>query len=249
VLVFRLSSDLVVACGATAAAQLREFGLPAGRVVTIFNAVDAEPTRSRDEVRAEFNLDGEDLVVTVGRLADEKNQALLIDALSELAPRRPRLRALLVGEGPLDEALRTRIEARGLGKVARLTGPRLDAIDIMAAADVFALTSRWEALGIVLLEAMSVGCPVAATAVDGVVDVVRHEETGLLVAPGDRSGLAAAIERLLDDGPLRAKLTANGEELVERKFATATMVERFAAAYESVVAARRRRYPQSSTAS
>jgi glycosyltransferase involved in cell wall biosynthesis len=162
-----------------------------------------------------------------------------VDALAELAPRRPKLRALLVGEGPLEEELRERIRSRGLGSVAELTGRRLDALDLMAAADVMALPSSYEALGVVLLEAMSVGCPVAAAAVGGIPNIVEHERTGLLVRPDDAAGLAAAIERLLDDRELRQTVVANGAELVERKFSAETMVERFGAAYVSAVERRR----------
>jgi glycosyltransferase involved in cell wall biosynthesis len=238
--VFAATSDLVVALGPNAAAGLRQT-LPAGRVVTIYNAVAAVPRRSPAEVRDEFNLNGEELVVTVGRCVQEKNQALLIDAVAELAPRRPKLRAFIVGEGPLESELRSRIAERGLDAVARLTGPRLDAVDIVAAADVFALSSSYEALGVVLLAAMSVGCPVAATAVGGVPDVVEDGRTGLLVPSGDARRLAGAIERLLDDRTLRESVTAGGRELIERKFSTETMVDRFEAAYESAVARRRAR--------
>jgi glycosyltransferase involved in cell wall biosynthesis len=239
--VFALTADLVVACGPLPAAELLEAGLPASRVVAINNAVDAVSARSALEVRNEFGLNGDEVVVTVGRYAEEKNQALLIDALAELAPRRPRLRALVVGEGPLEGALRERIAARGLTGIAQVTGPRLDSVDIMAAADVFALSSSSEALPFVVLEAMSVCCPIVATAVGGIPDVVQHERTGLLVAKDDRSGLAAGIERLLDERALARALAANAEQLVEQKFSLETMVERYAAVYESVVAARARR--------
>jgi glycosyltransferase involved in cell wall biosynthesis len=234
-----LLADAVVAVSPSAANQLEERGLP--RVTWIYNGIDPVVERSREEVRREFGVEDAELLVTVGRYSAEKNQALLLGAIAELAPRRPRLRALLVGEGPLRKELQARIEELGLAEAVQLTGPRADAVDIVAAADVFALTSSSEALGIALLEAMSVGCPVVATEVGGVPDFVRDGETGLLVADGDAAGLAEAIERLLDDATLREKLVREGQALVRNTFGKETMVERYLAVYNSAVARRRAR--------
>jgi glycosyltransferase involved in cell wall biosynthesis len=234
-----VSADVVASLTPTSTELLLEHGLPPSRVVTVYNAVPGKTARGPEEVRAEFGLNGSELVVNVARYAREKNQALLIDALAELAPRRPSMRALIVGEGDLRPELQARIEDHGLGGVVQLTGPREDAVDIVAAADVFALSSNDEAMGVVLLEAMSVGCPIAAVAGGGVPDVLDHERTALLVPRRDPFGLAAAIERLLDDPALGESLAENGRGVVGTKFSVETMVERFGAIYESVVEARR----------
>jgi len=127
----------------------------------------------------------------------------------------------------------------GLDGVVTLTGRRQDAVAIVAAADAFAMTSASEGLGLVVLEAMAVGCPVVATAVGGVLDIVRDDETGLLVPDGDARALAEALGRLLDDPTLRRRLAGQARRLAEREFSVKGMVEQYEAVYESVVARRR----------
>ena len=100
---------------------------------------------------------GAELVVSVGRYVKEKNHELLLESLALLSRRRRRLRALIVGKGPLEADLIAKARALGLGGIVTLTGERTDAIDITAACDVFALSSMWEGLPLALLEAMTLG--------------------------------------------------------------------------------------------
>jgi glycosyltransferase involved in cell wall biosynthesis len=235
-----LSSDLVVGVGPTSTRSLRDVGLPEGRCATVYNAVDARPTRPPGDVRDEFGADGADLIVTVGRYVEEKNHRLLLESIALLAKERPRLRALIVGAGPLEADLRRRIADLGLGGVAELTGERSDAVDITAAADVFTLSSSSEGLPLALLEAMALGTPVVATAVGGVGDAVHDERTGLLVPPGDPPKLVSALRRLLDDRPLRDSLVENARTFVADRCSEDAMVERYAAIYLAAFAQRAR---------
>lgn len=225
------TSDIVVGIGPTATAQLRAGGFPQQRSATVLNGVSAEHRRSRADVRREFGATGSELIVTVGRYVEAKNQALLLEALALLAPRRPSLRALLVGTGELERDLQTRIEQLGLENVATLTGPRADALDITAAADVFAMSSRWEGLGLAAIEAMLLGCPVVSTAAGGIEDVVRDGETGVVVPSDDAPALAAAIERLLDDRALSRRLAARAADFAGERFSAAVMIERYSLIY------------------
>lgn len=237
-----LTSDIVVGVGPTTTRDLLDSGLREDRVVTVANGVEVVIERSRAEVRDEFGLDRAELVVNVGRYVEQKAQHVLIDAVALLAGDRPHLRALIVGEGDLEHALRERAAARGVDDVVRLTGPRRDAVDLTAAADVFVLSSAWEPLGLVVLEAMAAGVPVVATAAGGVTDLVRHEETGLLVPVGDAEALASAVARLLDDPSLAERLTAAAHVLVRERFSVGAMVEGYLDVYERAIHARRNRY-------
>ena len=236
-----LSSDFVVGCGPTATGQLRALGLSVDHSATVFNAVEAVPTRSAAEVRQELGVEGAELLVTVGRHVAEKNQALLLDAVALLADRRPRLRAVLVGDGPLREELRARIRRLGLEERVTLAGERADAVDVVAAADVFVLSSSNEALPLAVLEAMALGRPVVATNVGGVGDAVQHEQTGLLVPPDDPPALAAAIERLLDDKELSRRLGAHAREFAVSRCSVEAMIDSYSTIYTEAVAARRAR--------
>ena len=235
----KASSDMVVGIGPTVTRDLRAAGLPEDRSATVFNAIKVHIIREPAEIRREFGAEDAELVVNVGRYVEEKNQGLLLDAVALLRETRPRLRALVIGYGDLEPNLREHAKRLGLDGVVTLTGPRQDAVAIVAAADAFAMTSASEGLGLVVLEAMAVGCPVVATAVGGVLDMVRDDETGLLVPDGDAKALAEALGRLLEDTALRRRLAEQARRLAEREFSVKGMVDQYEAVYESAVARRR----------
>jgi glycosyltransferase involved in cell wall biosynthesis len=226
-------ADLVVGVSPTATRALVGAGLADGRSRTILNAVDPH-VRPEVEVRKEFGAVGVPLVVTVGRYVGEKNQALLLDALALLD--RP-FRALVVGYGPRKEELRQRA-AELHGDAVTVTGERDDAPDLIAAADVFALSSESEALPVVLIEAMAVGTPVVATAVGGVGDVVLDGRTGLLVPPRDAQALAAAIARIIDDPALAERLRAEARRFVAEHCSLPAMVAAYLGVYTEAIARR-----------
>ncbi len=234
--VLALSSDLVVGVGPAVTRSLVEHGLPAERTTTIFNAVDPVARRPTAEIRAEFGVaDGVPLVVNVGRYEEQKNQALLVDALARL--NRP-LKALVVGYGTLEAELRARASDAGLEGDVVLTGMREDVPDLIAAADAFVLSSDWEALPLVVLEALSLGTPVVATSAGGVSDVVADGRTGLLVRPGDAEGLATALARVLDEPELVERLTSAGRGFVRRHCSLERMAVLYGAAYDAAIAGR-----------
>jgi glycogen(starch) synthase len=182
------------------------------RVAVIPNGFEAERYRERPDgaaFRKRFDLPGRaPLVVYAGRLASNKGLPTLIDAFARV---RSDARLVLAGQ---DQGWRARLEAqaRARGVLERVTfTAHLDAPTYraaLAAADVFALLSEWEAFGIVLLEAAASGAPSVATRVGGTSDVVLDGETGYLVPYGDPAAAADAIGRLLDDEPLRSRMGA-----------------------------------------
>ena len=239
-----LASDLTVGVSPTVTETLRTAGLASDRSATVFNGVDVDGTRDGRTVRRELGVDDAELVVTVARYVEEKNYPLLLDALAMLVPRRPRLRALFVGVGPLENALREEVSWRGLDDAVTVTGQRVDAVDIAGAADVVVLPSDREAMPLALLEAMALARPVVATRVGGITDVVTDGDTGLLVPPGDAEAMAAAIGRLLGDPDLRRRLGASARTFTERTATVDAMVAEYARIYVDVVRRRLRRFAQ-----
>ena len=167
------------------------------------------PARSRDDVRADL-LDAagiDDLrtpvVLAVGRLAEQKDYPTLLAAVGDHWPA-GLLRPLLVvaGEGPLGEGLQRTIHERGLRVL--LLGQRRDVPDLLAAADLYVLSSRWEARALVVQEAARAGVAVVATAVGGIPDLV--EGAAVLVPPGDPAALAEALARLVSDPEQRERV-------------------------------------------
>jgi 1,2-diacylglycerol 3-alpha-glucosyltransferase len=155
------------------------------------------------------------IVVSLGRLAREKDVELLVDAFAAAAQRDERLRLLLVGDGPLRPALDERVARADLAGRVALAGrlPRLDALATVAGADLFAFASRTETQGLVLAEALACGLPVVALSGPGVADSVRPEVDGLIVTrPTDpaeaRRLLAEALGAVARDDRRRSEMAA-----------------------------------------
>lgn len=194
----------------------------------------------RARLRAELDVaDGELLVVTVAGLRAEKGYDVLLDAASLALARRLPLRFVSAGGGSLAAEFEGRRVALALGSRFRFLGHRGDAVELMAAADIFVLPSRQEGLPVVLMEATSVGAPIVATRVGGVPEIIEDGVDGLLVAPGDPMALADAVARLADDPALRERLA--GRAIDHRDaFVAARSTARIEALYRRLVTTRRR---------
>lgn len=180
-----------------------------GRLVTIPNPVPASAPIERTGSASR--------ICAVGRLTHQKGFDVLLDAFAVLAPRHPRWTLDIWGEGPGRAALEKQISALGLEGRARLRGLSLQPRSWAREADIFVLSSRYEGFPNVLGEAMAAGLPVAAANCDfGPSDMVENGRTGLLVPGEDSAALAGAIETLIVDPELRARLGSAGRKAMER---------------------------------
>jgi glycosyltransferase involved in cell wall biosynthesis len=237
-------SDTVVVNAEALRAQGEALGMRAHWMV-LRNGVDVERFASpegREAARARLGLDPQRPVVgTIGRLEPRKGYDVLLAAMQGIAARANGTcpQVLLVGDGPLREALERRTEEVGLGHVVRFTGNLSDVRPALAAMDVFVLPSREEGMSNALLEAMAAARPVVATAVGGTGEIVADEQTGLLVPPTDAARLAAAVERVLRDRELAGRLGAAGREFVCREFGARSRIAELERLYQSAVERRR----------
>jgi len=145
-------------------------------------------------------------------------------------------RAILVGDGPTRPGVEELARELGLADWVEFVGWRTDVADILARAQVFVLSSRWEGLPISILEAMRAGLPVVASQVGGVGEAVIAHETGWLVPPGDAGQLSQRIEELCVDPSLRARMGVAGRRRWEDRFRVERMVEETSALYADVLA-------------
>jgi glycosyltransferase involved in cell wall biosynthesis len=171
----------------------------------------------REEIRARVRsawgvADGETVAITVANLRSEKGYDVLLDAARAVQDRRLPIRFISVGRGPLDQALRQRSDALGLGEQVRFLGERDDVLDLLVASDVFVLPSHQEGLPVALMEATSVGMPIVATAVGGVPQVITDGVQGLIVPPGRPVELADAVARIASDPDLARRLGQGAKE-------------------------------------
>jgi glycosyltransferase involved in cell wall biosynthesis len=203
------SFDRAVGVSPQICAELRAAGVPAERIALVANGIGtvaAQPA-ARGAVRAEFGLAADtQLLVHVGRQIYLKRIDLLLRALHGIASEQ-QLHLLLVGEGPLRGELEQLSEALGLSQRVHFCGYRHDVTRLLAAADGFVLNSDSEGAPVTVLEAMAVGCPIVATRVGSIPELLRDGEDAALVPPGDLAALQGALQDLLRD-PARAKARA-----------------------------------------
>jgi glycosyltransferase involved in cell wall biosynthesis len=207
------------------------FGLPPGKGRVIYNGVEV----AGDDVPTPVDLPFARFVVALGRIVPKKGFDLLLEAFAKVSPAHPEVGLVIGGDGRSREALIDR--ARTLGLEGRVAFPgRLDrgaVAWVMAHADVFCLPSRVEPFGIVVIEALRAGRPVVVSARGGAPEIVRHEREGLVADPFDAAAYGAAIDRLLSDRELAARLAAAGRKRVD-DFSWSTIAEEYRALYREL---------------
>jgi glycosyltransferase involved in cell wall biosynthesis len=217
-------------------------GLREESVRVIYNGVDtgafrpADPAE-RSATRRTLGLaDDAVVLMTVGSLKPIKGADVLLRAVAPLMREQPRLRLVLVGDGPDRGSLERQARELSIADRVSFLGLRADVDRLLRAADALVLPSRSEALPTVLLEAMAAGLPVVATRVGGVPEIVDEDRSGLMVPPEDASALGGALARIASDPALRRSLGQRGRAVVESRFRVETMCENRMAYFEEVLA-------------
>lgn len=233
--------DCVVAISAGVADSLAAAGVDRSTITVVPSGVDCERFRppSADERargRARFRVaDGETAVVAVGALEPRKGHRYLIEAIAALAQSGVALKCLIAGDGSnradLEREISVRECARGVMILGRIEDPR----DLLWAADIFAMPSLNEGLGVAALEAMACGLPAIVSAVGGLCEVVDHDRTGILVDPGRADEISTAIARLANSAELRTRLGAAARQRVEENYSMGMMAERTLALYRAAL--------------
>ena len=237
----RLSDRVVVVSRAVRDEVIRTEGIRPEQVVILENGVDTHYYDVRDSApaRAQLGLDPNAIVVgAVGRLAEGKEFHYLLDSMALARQRGVTLDLLLAGEGPERARLEQQARALGLDRHVRFLGVVRDLRPVYAAIDIFALNSREEASPTVLLEAMACGRAAVATTVGGVLEMVEHERTGILVSPGAPAAFADGLVRLATDADLRHRLGSAARAHVVERFEMARMVANHERFYKELLEAR-----------
>jgi glycogen(starch) synthase len=234
-------ADRLIVCSEYMRGHLADvFGVGERRISVIPNGVDAgAAVAGRAGVRDAVAVPSERLVLLAGRLVHEKGFQLALDALPHLVERLGAVRLVVAGAGIHGGALRAAAAAGGLADRVTFLGwvdaARLS--DLYAVADACVVPSIYEPFGLVALEAMAAGCPCVVADTGGLREVVAHGETGLRFTAGDPGSLAAMVERILVDRPLRQRLVAAAREHV-RGFGWAAVAARTAGVYRELCPAR-----------
>jgi len=225
------ASAVITVSEANARYIAKAFGVPAAHIHVIPCGVDTE----------RFLPHGERLepphVVCVARLRPVKNLGLLLEACASLRARGVQFRCALIGDGPCRDELEAMRARLGLARVVELAGAAEQA-EVLAwwqRATVAVLTSESEGMPVSLMEAAACGVPAVAVAVGGIPELIDDGVTGFLTPPGDAGKLAAALERLLCDPDLVARLGAAARRRVKERFSLTGQVDRLLALWAELV--------------
>ena len=217
-------------------------GISPDRIEVIYNGIDparfdlADRDRVRAAVRNELGLRcDQPVALQVARFHPVKDHATSLRAFARVIADVSDAVLLLAGAGEMISEMQALAGQLGLGDRARFLGERSDVADLMAAADVFVLSSVSEGVSVTLLEAMGAKLPIAATAVGGNEEVVAHDESGLLSPRGDADALGANLAALLGSADLRARMGRAGHARLLERFTQDRMHECYAALYDQML--------------
>ena len=232
--------DHVIAVSPEIRDDLLQCAVPGARVTYINNGIStpaADPA-ARRHIRAEFNVPaGGHLLVQIGRLARSKRNDLLIAALARLR-RAANTYLLLAGDGELRNQLAQEVAMNGLSQRVFFCGYRTDTPRLLAAADALVLSSDKEGLPIIILEAMSMRCPIVATRVGAIAEVLRDGVDGWVVPPSDTNALTSAIDQVLNDPETAHARAASAYRRFRQEYSRDAMGARYLQIYETIWAAR-----------
>lgn len=207
------------------------------RTTVIPNAIDVEAYQHVPAV--DFSTlglpPGARVLVNVGRLSPQKGQDVLLAALGKLVPSFPDLHLVIAGEGPLESGLRQQARQLQIEDRVHLIGRSRDVPSLLRGASAFVLTSRWEGMPNVVLEAMAAGCPVVSTAAEGIPELLGNDEFGLRVPIDSVPELVSAIGRVLTDRDAAADRTRSAVEHLRQQFSVAAITAQYERLYSSLI--------------
>jgi glycosyltransferase involved in cell wall biosynthesis len=232
--------DRVLAVSGAVARRLAADGIPIHKLVVVRDGVpDRHPSVGRADIAEEFGLPAASRIIgNVAALSEHKDHGTLLAAMPAVLQAVPDARLFIVGDGRLRARLESEARGLGLGRRCLFTGFRPDVDRLLEHFSLLCLTSRVEALGTTLLDAMCFARPVVATATGGVPEAVRHGETGLLVPVGDSRALAKALVNVLTDERRGELMGQAGRKRFERLFTAGRMVDDTLRIYEELTGAR-----------
>jgi len=243
---YRMSNGLVdhmtIISQAAADRFISDRIVPSELLSVIPNGVNPEefrsvPPEARESIRRSLGLQDEFAWLAVGRFEIAKDYPNMLRAFATVRERHARVVLLLVGRGSLQRNIQAQARALELGSAVRFLGVRRDVPNLLSAADGYLMSSAWEGMPMVLLEAAAAGLPIVATAVGGNREVVEDERSGYLVAPGDPEALARAMTRLMSlSEPERRTMGERGRDRVLNGYSLTRVVERWEALYRETLA-------------
>jgi glycosyltransferase involved in cell wall biosynthesis len=234
----RLNHHVIAVSSSIRTFLCRKERVPADKISVIYNSVDLGRFSPNSDpgaqalARQKWGLPAGALIVGgVGRLHYQKNFPLFLEVATEVCAQLPEVIFLIAGEGPERAALEEMSRKSGLADRVRFLGFVKEMPELYQSLDLLLLTSHFEGTPLTVLEAMAMGVPVVASRVDGVEEVLEDGRDGILAAPGRRDLFVEGVCRVLQDRPLRQRLSRAAQEKARQCYSAEAMVRQVEALY------------------
>ncbi len=219
---------------------VRVGAVPRHKIRYIPNGVDTERFMPDPEayiaLRKELGLGDFFVWLAVGRFYPQKDYPNMLRAFAQVVRENPKTLLLIAGDGPLRESMENMAQGLGIERHVKFLGIRRDIPRLMNAADAYAMSSSWEGMPMVLLEASATGLPIVATDVGGNREVVLDGVTGFLVPPKDSEALAQAMLRLMTlPRDVRGHMGERARQYIEKKFSIERIIDRWEELYRELL--------------
>ncbi|BDA70170.1 glycosyl transferase, group 1 [Calothrix sp. PCC 7716] len=210
------------------------------KIIFIPNSVDMHQFKSNSELREKtrkiLGIEKQFTWLAVGRFYLQKDYPSMISAFAISLKKQPKSLLLIAGEGPLKTEIEKLVIQLGIQPNVQFLGPRRDIVNLMNAADTYLMSSAWEGMPLVLLEAAATGLPIVATDVGGIPETVLDNETGFLVPPNNPEALSAAMQKLMDMPQVdRLEMGKKGRKYVLANYSTNKIVDKWEELYWKIL--------------
>lgn len=204
------------------------------------NSIDVarfEVVRSRERTRRGLGVtEGQFVWLAAGRLNVQKDYPNMLSAFAQVSRRHPEASLMIAGEGPMEGEMQSMIQRLGLSEQVSMLGLRLDMPDLFAAGDALVLSSAWEGMPVVVLEAMASRRAVVATSVGAVPELIDDGETGIVVPPGNPEALADGMTRLMElPSEAKSAMVDQAYERVRREFSREGVLDQWEALFDQLL--------------
>ncbi len=211
---------------------LQGLGTPTRKITVVPNAVDIQEFKPRHEGRVK---DGSTTVAYVGRLLWNKGPQYLIEAAPRITHESPRVKFLIVGEGPMLGQLQRKVNQLGLNKQFQFLGFVPSVAQFLRGCDILVRPSLNEGMPLTVLEAMACGIPTVASNIAGTPQILSHGETGFLIEPKDTKQLAFYVTKLAKDQKLRHSMGRRARAFTEKTPGWSSVASQMSRLYDSVL--------------
>jgi len=234
----KITNKIIAVSDAVKDFYVKKIGISEDKIITIYNGVDISKFQTyvnTNKQKEEFGIKPDEKIITIiGRLHQQKGHLYFLKAAQIIREKNPKVKFLIVGDGPLEEQLRSMSEDLGISKNVVFTGLREDIPQILAMSDISVLASLREGFSITVLESMAAGKPVVVTDVGGNSEIVEHEKTGFIIQPKSSEEMALYSLNIIDNQELAKKMGQEAEKRV-LNFSIDRMVRKTEYLYKSLL--------------